>query len=524
MPGAPLADADLGGGAGVLEQLVVAVPRKRLRGIAMRLSWGLADQGASSLTNFAMTIYAAHALTSVEFGAFSLAYVTYAFALTASRGLATDPLVVRFSHSERPAWARAVAGSSATAGTAGLVSGAAILAVVMLLSSPARDAFLALGLVLPGLLLQDSWRYAFFAVGCSNLAFLNDSIWALAMVPGLLYLRHSGHVSAFSFILVWGIAGAIAACAGPLQSRVLPRPTRVWGWLLQHRDLGLRYLAENSANSGASQLRSYGLALMVNVMAVGYVQAATTLAGPFLVVFMGLSLVTVPEAVRVLHRSPRHLPLFCLLFGAGLAVGALAWGGVLLIALPRGLGSWLLPHSWHEVYGLILPLTISVMGACFIQGATAGLHALGLAKRSLRAMLFSSAVYLGCGLGGAAWDGAVGTMIGAGVATWTGAGLWWWQLRAGLRDAGILAAGRHRRALDIQSTSPEDTIVQSGGPERRGVQDRVPASADEALSALVALSLCAMASSPWRPPVRADVASLPNNRQAAAGRDSERDR
>ena len=45
-----------------------------------------------------------------------------------------------------------------------------------------------------------------------------------------------------------------------------------------------------------------------------------------MVIFMGISLVTVPEAARVLRHSPRHLRLYCLLVGTALAVLALAWG------------------------------------------------------------------------------------------------------------------------------------------------------------------------------------------------------
>ena len=81
----------------------------------------------SSLTNFAVTIYVARVLGATQFGAFSLAYVTYAFALTASRGLATDPLMVRFSGTDLPTWRRAVASCTGTAAAAGLVAGACVL-------------------------------------------------------------------------------------------------------------------------------------------------------------------------------------------------------------------------------------------------------------------------------------------------------------------------------------------------------------------------------------------------------------
>ena len=35
---------------------------------------------------------------------------------------------------------------------------------------------------------------------------------------------------------------------------------------------------------------------------------------------------------------------------------ALAWGVVLLVALPRGLGHWLLGPIWRPTYPLVLPL------------------------------------------------------------------------------------------------------------------------------------------------------------------------
>src|SRR5215467_14303319 len=329
----------------------------------------------SSVSNAAVSFYVAKELGAASFGAFSLAYVTYSFALNASRGLATDPLVVRYSHADEAEWRRAVAQSTGTALTVGLVAGACSLTVAMVLHGTPRLAFLALGLVLPGLLLQDSWRYAFFAIGRGSQAFLNDSTWALAMVPGLIYLRMSGHASASDFILVWGAGAAVAAGIGPCQARVLPHLSGIPRWLSRTRDLGLRYLGENTCNSGAAQLRSYGVGILVGLAAVGYVQAVTTLMGPFLVVFMGLSLVTIPEANRVLRRSPRRLPMFCLVVGAGLAVGALAWGTFLLVALPRGVGGLLLGGLWRPTYQLVLPMTASVMGACLIAGATAGLHA-----------------------------------------------------------------------------------------------------------------------------------------------------
>jgi len=440
--------------------------------VGRRFGWGLADQAVSSLTNFAVSLYVARSLGAAQFGAFSLAYVTYSFILNASRGLATDPLLVRFSGAERTAWRRAVGRCTGTALSVGLVGGAGMLAVAMLLSGTARIAFFAMGLTMPGLMLQDSWRYAFFAAGRGGQAFLNDMVWAAAMVPGLLALRFTGHETVLWFVLVWGASANVAAAAGPFQARVIPRLLDAWTWVMDHRDLAFRYLAENTAFSGAAQLRITFLGVISGLAAVGSVQSAQVLMGPFLAALMGISLVTVPEAARLLKQSPRKLRLFCLVIGGGTALAALAWGIVLEIALPAGVGHIVLRSLWRLTYPLVLPVTIWVMCTCLTVGASAGLRALGASKRSLRAMIISSATVVVASVLGAMAGDAIGAVRGMALAGVIGVLAWWWQLRAGLREANIAsqgiglmqsATGRHRAtsAAALRRSARPDRVIRA---------------------------------------------------------------
>jgi O-antigen/teichoic acid export membrane protein len=413
--------------------------------MVLRLGWGVADQGMSSLTNFAVSIYVVHVLGAVQFGAFSLAYVTYGFALNASRGLATDPLMVRFSGTELPTWRRAVASCTGTATLVGLAVGVCVLAAAAVLNGSLRAAFLALGLTMPGLLLQDSWRYSFFALGRGIQAFLNDTVWGVALLAILVYLRMTHNADVFWFVFAWGATAAVAAAAGAMQARVLPRLSGAWGWLSKHRDLGPRYLAEGTSISAASQLRTYGIGIILGLAAVGIVQASATVMGPITILFSGMSLVAIPEAARVLRSSPRRLPLFGVVISAGLAAASLAWGVALLVALPRGFGSWLLGPVWRPTYPLVLPQTIFNLGLAVSMGAGVDLHALGAARRSLRVMILASASYLGLGLAGAVAGGTVGTVWGVAAAAWIGALAGWWELRAAMRESGYVHVGAHRR-------------------------------------------------------------------------------
>ncbi|MGW3103447.1 hypothetical protein [Streptomyces sp. NPDC001100] len=405
--------------------------RSAKRALVGRLSWGLADQAASSISNFAVGIYVARSLGVTAFGVFSLAWVTYGVVLNVSRGLATDPLVVRFSGVPEASWRGAVARSTGTAVCVGTALGVLCLAAGVGLGGRVGPAFAALGLMMPGLLLQDAWRFSFFAAGDGRKAFVNDIVWGIALIPAMVVAAHVDTVAAF--VLAWGASATVAAGYGCIQSGIRPRPARARGWLREQRDLGYRYLVENVSLSGASQLRAYGLGVIVGVSAVGAVRGAELLLGPFLAVLMGLSLVTVPEAARVLRQAPRRLGRFCLYLGGGQATGALLWGSALLL-MPGRLGELALGDVWHSSSHLIVQITLSVAGAGLGTGAAAGLRALGAAHRSLRCQLFASACYVGGGLGGAALGGTAGSAWGVAAATISGSAVWWLQLRSALRE------------------------------------------------------------------------------------------
>ncbi|QKW09700.1 hypothetical protein HUT18_28140 [Streptomyces sp. NA04227] len=405
--------------------------RTAKRAMVGRLSWGLADQAVCSMTNFAVGIYVARSLGLAAFGVFSLAWVTYGVVLGVSRGLATDPLVVRFSGVPDANWRSAAASSSGTALGVAVAVCAVCLVAGSALGGRVGPAFACLGVVLPGLLLQDAWRFSFFAAGTGRKAFANDLLGGIALVPAMVLAARAGTVAAF--VLAWGAAATVAAGYGCLQSGIRPQPTGARRWLRDQRDLGYRYLVENVGVSGAGQLRAYGLGAIVGFGAVGAVRGAELLLGPFLAVLMGLSLVTVAEAARVLRRAPHRLRTFCLLLGGGQAAAALLWGAALLL-VPGRAGELVLGDVWHSASQLIVPATLGVAGASLGVGAAVGLRALAAARRSLRCQLFASLCYVGGGLGGATVAGTVGSAWGVAAATLSASAVWWLQLRSALRE------------------------------------------------------------------------------------------
>jgi len=414
-------------------------PRRGPAQVLRRLGWGVADQGISSLSNLALGLFVARSFGASSFGAFALAFVTYTVVINAARGLATDPLLVRFSGDADGRWRSATSWATGTALAVGVGAGALCVVAGLLLPDPVGPVFVALGIGLPGLALQDSWRFAFFAGGRGSSAFLNDLFWTVLLVSALVVIHDPGEGSAARCLLAFGGTATIAAVLGGIQARTFPRPLRARQWLRDHYKLSFRYLAENVSISGASQIRSFVLGAVAGLAAVGHVRASEILMGPFFVVLMGISQVAVPEASRVFHRDSGRLSRFCFLLGGVQAAAAIAWGVFILTVFPLGPGSALLKDLWIPTAQLIPAITLTVAGASFVTAATAGLRAMGVSRRSLRAQLIGSALFLVGGTVGAILGGAVGSSWGVTAAVGISALVWWHQLRAALTEHSLRA-------------------------------------------------------------------------------------
>jgi O-antigen/teichoic acid export membrane protein len=421
----------------------------------MRMGWGVADQGISSLSNFALGLFVARSFGASSFGAFTLAFITYTVVINAARGLATDPLVVRYTGDQNRRWRRATSSASGTALAVGLVAGTVCAVAGLFLPDPVGQMFIALGVGLPGLALQDSFRFAFFACGRGSLAFINDLFWTVLIALSILLLYLQGRSNAQTCLLAFGITATLAGILGAVQARTIPRPLRIAYWLRIQRNLSVRYFAENVSISGAAQLRSFVLGAVASLAAVGYVRASEILMGPFLVVLMGISQVAVPEASRVFHRSSARLTHFCFVLGGVQALGAIVWGLMIMIVFPLGPGPALIKELWAPTAVLIPAITARVVFGSFVSAAVAGLRAMGVARRSLRAQLIGSAVYVTGGSAGAILGGAMGTSWGVAIAQFVSLLVWWHQLRAAVKEHHLATPDELTRVSGVPPTAPD---------------------------------------------------------------------
>lgn len=397
-------------------------------GVMRRLGWGVADQAVSSLENFLVGAYVAHVLGAGGLGTIALVFLAYSLVTNVSRALATDPLVVNHSIADQEEWRVSVSAATGTAflvGAVASVASAALGAVLMAYGDHSVGlAFLLLAPGLPGLTLQDSWRFAFFCVGRGRGAFVNDVVWTVLLLGALGLGSIFGVASLAWSVAAFGATAWVAGAFGMIQSRIVPALRRTPAWLDHTRELGLRFVVENVTLAAGGQVRSVVLATSAGLDAVGAVRGAEMLIGPIAALVMGIAQVAVPEAARALQRGERAFRRLCLGLSCGLASLSALWGLALLVILPFGPGRIALGSVWPAAHVLLIGMTLAATAQCFQVGPGAGLRAMARADLTWRCQALATAAYVVLGAGGAVVDGARGAVWGTCGAAALGAAMW----------------------------------------------------------------------------------------------------
>jgi O-antigen/teichoic acid export membrane protein len=405
------------------------ISERRQRPRARAVS-AIVDQGLSSISNVALTIFVARASTPREFGGYSVAFGAYVVALQISRAIASEPLLIRFSAVSRES-ARVAAGSGAGATLLfGSVFTSFMVIAGVVIGPPIEAPMILFGVGLPLLLLQDFWRYTLFSYGIARSAALNDAMWLGIQLVGFAALSLTAPDGA-AVLAVWLAGGATCSIVGGLQAGVRPRLAAVPEWFRAHSDLIPRYSAEIILQRAAVQLTLYVVAGIVGLTAIGGLRGAQTLVGPMSTLYVGALLAAIPEMARMQRAGRPGLFRLAVYVSTILAALAIVWAGVLLL-MPTSAGHAILGRTWPSAQSVILPFSLYVFAEAILVGPWAGLRALGAARQSLRArgIVALATAVLGCagaglfGQGGAAW--------GIALASVTAAGVWWFQFSAAL--------------------------------------------------------------------------------------------
>lgn len=117
--------------------------------------------------------------------------------------------------------------------------------------------------MLPGLILQDTWRFAFLVGRKGWLALVDDVVW--------VFLHITERVLACARVGDRGDEGGLFSLG---IARVVPRLSTIGAWWRSQRELCARFIAEFITYSGVGQLVIFLLGVITTLSAVGALRGA----------------------------------------------------------------------------------------------------------------------------------------------------------------------------------------------------------------------------------------------------------
>jgi O-antigen/teichoic acid export membrane protein len=280
-----------------------------------------------------------------------------------------------------------------------------------------------LAILLPGLLLQDAWRFSFVATGRPTRAVVNDATWLMSQLIAFSAVALLTVPTAPVLLGAWCLAGGVAGLLGIAQSGVVPSLSRAVAFAREHRDLNWHLAGEQLVSQGANQLGILILAGLLPLGSIGALRSGQLILSPLNVMQQAAPLVGLPEARRGTERSSgalvRTVTVLAVVLAAAPVLLALGIGMV-----PASVGTWALGDGWEAGLSVLAALTVrNVAGgvalACFV-----GLHALerttqtmaiGAVRGGASLVLAVTAAAV-AGLHAAVWAMAIADIAGAVVA------------------------------------------------------------------------------------------------------------
>jgi O-antigen/teichoic acid export membrane protein len=373
------------------------------RRLLHKVSWNIVDQGLSAASNFALAIVVARSVSATEFGAFAMAFLVYGIAIAATHSVAGQPLQMRHSSAD-PDLQRVEIGRA----TGFVLPVSALLAVVVavigLISGGSVGAsMLALAVVLPGLLVQDTCRKAMFTIGKPAWAAAIDAVWTVAQFVFIAALLLTGHHQVWLLMLAWGAAAALSVLVAFALLRALPAITQAASWFRAEMHL-MRYLfPEYLLGLGAAQFGLVLVGVVATADAVGSLRAAQVLLGPLGIMATAAFQFAMPEMASRPEMTSRQRAKFGLGISAALGIVTIVYVTVLLL-MPDWFGETLFGDSWAGAAIVLLPMGLAALASCQANGPAGVLYAMGRAQWTFRINLvkgpFTLVVLL---LGAALW-------------------------------------------------------------------------------------------------------------------------
>jgi O-antigen/teichoic acid export membrane protein len=387
----------------------------------------IADQGASSVSNFALAIIVAHYSSASALGVFAILTATYVLSQGLVRSLSSDCLLTR-SETDEGLRSKYERGGYLAAIVLSVSLAVLIAAISGVLPHEFTLPFVIFAVSFPLMACQDFARFIGISRYDPAYAIWLDLAWLVLFLIAYAVLREQGLTTLAWLFGAWSGAGALvglwtlrAHFARTKQSELL----RFWD--TSERGVGVRFAGQFMLVTSWTYFVSYLLLFVLPLASIGVFKLAQLALGPITVLLAGVQSALIALATKRFQLNPHRAVRFLLIAGVGSFAVTMVWTGIVYGA-PTHIMVSLFGRNWPRARAIVPYAGLAVALASFANAAISGLRAMRAASENLRlAVVMVPFLFLFC-LGGAELYGTRGAAGGLAIAGAVYSVLGWWVL------------------------------------------------------------------------------------------------
>lgn len=378
-----------------------------------------------------LTVLAARGLSAGDFGFFAILYGAFIFVLGVGQSFSNQVLLIHVARDTTRARVLYLAASK-TVMFLGCLAGAAALVGAFAFQERALS-LVSFGFAIPLLMLQDTNRTAFLALGRSVEALACTGIF-VSLLSGLLVLL-AERLTVTMVLLIWAVAAFAATAYGRWRWASAGGESapsmRVVRYLREFRKTSVPLATQYSLMVGSQQLTLACCTGWVGAPALGGLRGAQTLLGPVNILSLASVSSVVPRMVDV--RNDRlKLQQYALATSALLGAVAVT-AGVVASLLPDSIGRTLLGDTWAHAEGIIPVVALALIFQLGTTGPSCAFRALDSTATILRINVVAAPTQVLLVIVSVLFAGPKGLAIGLMITSVLMLPVWWIALRSRLR-------------------------------------------------------------------------------------------
>jgi O-antigen/teichoic acid export membrane protein len=395
--------------------LTAPIAQKTPVSVSRVVSLTVVDQGASSVSNFGLSVLVAHGSGAREIGVFALIYTTYVLGQGLVRSVTSDCLLTRSGaveemrvRYERAGYLFAFVAASALS----LV----LLAIAAIVGNAFAIPFVIFAACFPFMALQDFSRYIGISRHDPAYSIRIDLAWIAIFVVAVIGLRSAGLLHSLPWLIgAWTGAGALVGLSTVPTFLSLSQGVQTLRfWIASEWSVATRFAGQFMVGNFGAYGILYILVAVLTIDAIGLIKVTQLALAPMVVLYVGVQSALVSIVSRKMRENRRAATRF-LNYAALLMTATMAiWTLAIYVAPAKDIAAVFGP-TWVRARPFMLWVGFSTAVSNVSGAYLIGLRSMRSAKELLRLVIIMTPLLVVAPLAGGKFAGIRGAAVGLGV-------------------------------------------------------------------------------------------------------------